>query len=116
MVQLSLKLTTPYTLNSKQTLAQLLAFSTMQDLEFLHFKTRKANYPKVLQQDITKCIAGLHRIQAEKQGMSFNLLYFLTHDIFEEKYAKGYVRKIVYAVAKQSSQPDAGLRDALQPK
>jgi hypothetical protein len=101
MVRLSLKLTIPYSLNAGETFAQLLSFSTMEDLKFLHFTTRKANYPKVSQEDIQKCIAGLNRVKAEKRGISFNLLYFLAHDVFEEKYTKGYVRKIIYGVAMQ---------------
>lgn len=101
MVHLSLKLTMPYSLNTGQTFAQLLSFSTMEDLKFLCFTTKKANYPKVSQEDIEKCIAGLNRVKAEKQGIPFNLLYFLAHDVFEEKYTKGYVRKIVYEVANQ---------------
>jgi hypothetical protein len=75
----------------------------MDDLAFLKFKTRKANYPTVSQEDMQMCIKGLSQIQREKEGISQNLLYYLAHNIFDEKYTKGYVRKIVYEIAKQNS-------------
>lgn len=108
MVNLSLKLTIPYCLQAEKTFAQLLSFSTMEDLEFLNYSTKKANYPKVSPEDVKRCIEGLNRIKAEKQGISHSLLYFLAHDVFEEKYTKGYVKKIIFEVAKQN-QPNKNI-------
>mgnify|MGYP001086540170 CR=1 FL=1 len=75
----------------------------MDDLKVLKYKTRKANYPKVSDEDVQTCIAGLSQVKQENEGISQNLLYFLAHYVFEEKYTKGYVRKIVYEVAKRNS-------------
>lgn len=101
---LSLKLTTPFQLNSRTSLAQLLTFKTFQDLKLSHFTSRKANYPKVKEEDVLLCIEGLKKLSEERQGISQGLLYWLQHYIFDEKYTKGYVKKIVYQVAKRNQK------------
>lgn len=101
---LSLKLTTPFQLNARTSLAQLLAFKTFQDLQLSHFTSRKANYPKVNDEDVVKCIEGLKRLAEERPGIPQGLLYWFQHEIFEEKYSKGYVKKIVYQVAKKNQK------------
>jgi hypothetical protein len=56
------------------------------------------------EQDVLTCIAGLKKLSEEKEGISQGLLYYLQHYVFNEKYSKGYVKKIVYQVAKQTNK------------